>query len=118
MGGWQLVHKAQDLETIYKFHRLLEVAPGGTVSVWSAGMQLLCQHSFGTKRAKSRRCFVNSFFFCLDSGTAHEPPSTLVMMGLQWFVAREMVTKLLDNSGKVSCCPKLCVPSHIYLIIR
>ncbi|XP_046437486.1 lamin Dm0-like [Daphnia pulex] len=71
LGGWQLVHKAQDLETIYKFHRLLEVAPGGTVSVWSA-----------------------------DSGTAHKPPSTLVMMGLQWFVAREMVTQLLDNSGK------------------
>lgn len=40
------------------------------MSVWSAGMQLLCQHSFGTKRAKSRRCcagfcFVYSCFFFL-----------------------------------------------------
>lgn len=57
-------------------------------------------------------------FFCLGSGTAHEPPSTLVMKEQRWFVAKEMVTQLLDSSGEVSCFPKLCVPSHIYLIIR
>ncbi|XP_046437575.1 lamin Dm0-like [Daphnia pulex] len=71
LSGWQLVHKAQETETIYKFHRSLKVAPGGTVSVWSAG-----------------------------SGTAHEPPSTLVMKEQRWFVAREMVTQLLDSSGE------------------
>ncbi|XP_046632521.1 lamin Dm0-like [Daphnia pulicaria] len=71
LSGWQLVHKAQETETIYKFHRSLKVAPGGTVSVWSAG-----------------------------SGTAHEPPSTLVMKEQRWFVAKEMVTQLLDSSGE------------------
>lgn len=37
LSGWQLVHKAQETETIYKFHRSLKVAPGGSVTVWSAG---------------------------------------------------------------------------------
>nr|CAH0099011.1 unnamed protein product [Daphnia galeata] len=71
LNGWQLVHKAQETETIYKFHRSLKVAPGGTVSVWSAG-----------------------------SGATHEPPSTLVMKEQRWFVASEMVTQLLNNNGE------------------
>ena len=37
MSGWQLVHKANETETVYKFHRSLKIAPGATVSVWSAG---------------------------------------------------------------------------------
>ncbi|KAI9555121.1 lamin-like protein [Daphnia sinensis] len=71
LSGWQLVHKAQETETIYKFHRSLKVAPGGSVTVWSAG-----------------------------SGAAHEPPSTLVMKEQRWFVASEMVTQLLNNNGE------------------
>lgn len=41
MSGWQLVHKANETETVYKFHRSLKIAPGASVSVWSAGTFLV-----------------------------------------------------------------------------
>lgn len=71
MSGWQIVHKVNETETVYKFHRSLKLAPGASVSVWSAG-----------------------------TGTAHEPPSTLVMKEQRWFVASEMMTQLVNGTGE------------------
>jgi len=71
LSGWQLVHKANETETIYKFHRSLKVAPAASVTVWSAG-----------------------------TGVTHEPPSALVMKEQRWFVADQMTTLLLNSSGE------------------
>lgn len=43
----------------------------------------------------------SSSCFWLGTGTAHEPPSILVMKEQRWFVASEMVTQLLNNGGEV-----------------
>ena len=40
LGGWQISHKANETETVYKFHRSLKIAPGATVTVYSAGKHL------------------------------------------------------------------------------
>lgn len=71
LSGWQIVHNVNETETVYKFHRTFKLAPGASVSVWSAG-----------------------------TGTAHEPPSTLVMKEQRWFVASEMKTQLMNDSGE------------------
>jgi len=71
LSGWQLVHKANETETVYKFHRSLKMAPGASVTVWSAG-----------------------------TGISHEPPSALVMKEQRWFVADQMTTSLLNSSGE------------------
>lgn len=71
LSGWQLVRKAGDLETVFKFHRSVKVEPKGEVCVWSS-----------------------------DQGKDHEPPSQLVMKGQKWFVADNMVTTLLNSAGE------------------
>ena len=40
LSGWQLVHRANETVTIFKFHRSVKIAPGATVTVWSNGKQL------------------------------------------------------------------------------
>jgi len=70
LGGWHISHKANETETVYKFHRSLKIAPGATVTVFSAG-----------------------------TGVTHEPPATLVMKEQRWFVADRMVTHLFNNDG-------------------
>jgi len=37
LGGWHISHKANETETVYKFHRSLKIAPGASVTVYSAG---------------------------------------------------------------------------------
>ena len=46
MSGWQIVHKVNETETVYKFHRSLKLAPGASVSVWSAGKWRRCRHTY------------------------------------------------------------------------
>ncbi|KAF2904566.1 hypothetical protein ILUMI_01613 [Ignelater luminosus] len=70
IGGWQLVRKAGDLESVYKFHRSLKLEPKSYVTVWSSNL-----------------------------GKDHEPPHSLVMKSQQWFVSDNMTTMLLDSNG-------------------
>ncbi|KAB0791226.1 hypothetical protein PPYR_03026 [Photinus pyralis] len=71
VGGWQILRKAGDMETTHKFHRTVKIEPNGYVTVWSANL-----------------------------GREHEPPTNIVMKSQKWFVADNMVTTLIDNSGE------------------
>ncbi|XP_014219603.1 lamin-C isoform X2 [Copidosoma floridanum] len=71
LSGWQLIRKAGNLETIFKFHRTAKLEPGASVTVWSS-----------------------------DIGVTHEPPTNLVMKSQKWFVADNMTTLLLNNDGE------------------
>ncbi|KAJ4447794.1 hypothetical protein ANN_09802, partial [Periplaneta americana] len=71
LGGWQLVRRAGELETSFKFHRSVKMEPGATITVWSS-----------------------------DSGQTHEPPSNIVLKGQKWFVADTMSTTLLNSTGE------------------
>lgn len=71
LSGWQLVRKAGDAETTFKFHRSVKIDAGGTVTVWSS-----------------------------DAGQTHEPPSNIVMKSQKWFFADNMSTSLLNGSGE------------------
>jgi lamin B len=73
LSGWQLVRRAGDLETSFKFHRSVKIEPGATITVWSS-----------------------------DSGQTHEPPYNIVMKGQKWFVGDSMSTTLFNNAGEVS----------------
>ena len=80
------------------------------MSIWSAGKTFAVLvpscHLF-----THNSC--SSFFFLLGTGTAHEPPSTLVMKEQRWFVASEMVTQLLSSGGEVGPdCSPLVLISH------
>jgi len=71
LSGWQISHKASETETVYKFHRSLKIAPGASVTVYSAG-----------------------------TGVTHDPPASLVMKEQRWCVADRMVTQLLNMDGE------------------
>lgn len=71
LSGWYISHKANETETVYKFHRSLKIAPGASVTVFSAG-----------------------------TGAIHEPPANLVMKEQRWFVADKMVTQLFNMDGE------------------
>ncbi|KDR19813.1 lamin Dm0-like [Zootermopsis nevadensis] len=71
LSGWQLIRRAGDLETSFKFHRSVKIEPGANVTVWSS-----------------------------DLGQTHEPPYNIVMKGQKWFVADSMTTTLLNNTGE------------------
>lgn len=71
IGGWQLVRKSGDNETLFKFHRTVKIEAGQTVTVWSS-----------------------------DSGATHEPPSNIVMKGQRFFVSDNMATRLLNGEGE------------------
>ncbi|XP_037968723.2 lamin Dm0 [Plutella xylostella] len=71
LGGYQIVRKAGDQETVFKFHRTVKLEPGAVATVWSA-----------------------------DVGADHEPPHSLVMKGQKWFVADNISTALLNTDGE------------------
>ncbi|KAJ9584207.1 hypothetical protein L9F63_021442 [Diploptera punctata] len=72
LGGWQVVRRAGDQETTFKFHRSVKLEPGATLTVWSS-----------------------------DSGVTHDPHSSnIVMKGQRWFVSDTMSTILLNNAGE------------------
>lgn len=119
LSGWQLVHKANETETIYKFHRSLKVAPGASVTVWSAGKRPWLDYLFLFVKQRidsmiSLGVFF-SFFQYLKTGTgvSHEPPSTLVMKEQRWFVADQMSTLLLNSDGEVSVIIHLYSPLSV-----
>ncbi|CAF4795428.1 unnamed protein product [Pieris macdunnoughi] len=68
LGGYQIVRKAGDQETLFKFHRTVKLEPGAITTVWSA-----------------------------DVGADHEPPKDIVMKGQKWFVADTFTTVLLNS---------------------
>lgn len=72
IGGWQLVRKSGDNETVFKFHRTVKVDGGQTITVWSS-----------------------------DSGATHEPPANIVMKGQRFFVSDDMSTRLINPDGEV-----------------
>ncbi|XP_070502002.1 lamin Dm0-like [Chironomus tepperi] len=71
IGGWQLVRKSGDNETLFKFHRTVKIEGGQTVTVWSS-----------------------------DSGATHEPPANIVMKGQRFFVSDNMSTRLVNGDGE------------------
>jgi len=72
VGGWQLVRRAGDQETQFKFHRSVKIDAGATITVWSADTQ----------------------------GVTHEPPATIVMNGKKWVVGDNIVTTLFNADGE------------------
>ncbi|XP_041975467.1 lamin Dm0-like [Aricia agestis] len=68
LGGYQIIRKAGDQETVFKFHRTVKLEPGAVATVWSA-----------------------------DVGANHEPPHDIVMKGQKWFVADSFTTTLLNT---------------------
>lgn len=73
IGGWQLVRRCNENETVFKFHRSVKVDAGATVTVWSS-----------------------------DCGAIHEPPTNLVMKSQKFFVGDTMSTHLFNNEAEVS----------------
>ncbi|XP_014356572.2 lamin-C [Papilio machaon] len=67
LGGYQIIRKAGDQETVFKFHRTVKAEPGAVVTVWSA-----------------------------DVGADHDPPRDIVMKGQKWFVADQFTTTLYN----------------------
>lgn len=72
LGGFQIIRKANDQETLFKFHRTVKLEPGAVTTVWSA-----------------------------DAGAEHEPPLNIVMKGQKWFVADNFTTQLLNTDQEV-----------------
>lgn len=71
LSGWQVVRRAGDDETVFKFHRSVKIDADGTVTVWSS-----------------------------DAGQTHEPPTNIVMKSQKWFVADNTSTLLLNSNGE------------------
>lgn len=71
LGGWSVVRKAGDDETLFKFHRSVKVEPNGTVTIWSSD----------------------------QSRETHDPPANIVMKGQKWLVADNMTTTVINNNG-------------------
>lgn len=76
IGGWQLVRRSGENETLFKFHRTVKIDGGQTVTVWSS-----------------------------DIGATHEPPTNIVMKGQRFFVGDNMSTHLLNQDAEVSSLP-------------
>lgn len=72
IGGYQILRKAGDQETTFKFHRTVKLEPGAIATVWSA-----------------------------DAGVDHDPPRDIVMKGQKWFVADTFSTTLLNTDQEV-----------------
>ncbi|XP_050354737.1 lamin-C-like [Nymphalis io] len=68
LGGFQIIRKAGDQETVFKFHRTVKLEPGAIATVWSA-----------------------------DAGIDHDPPRDIVMKGQKWFVGDNFTTTLFNN---------------------
>lgn len=67
-----MVRRANDLETVFKFHRTIKIEAGANICVWS-----------------------------VDCGATHNPPSNIVMKTQKWPVGDNMVTLLISNDGEV-----------------
>lgn len=71
LGGWQVIRRAGEDETQFKFHRSFKLDANGVVTIWSS-----------------------------DQNVEHEPSSgVLVMKGQKWVVADNMATLVLNNNG-------------------
>jgi lamin B len=70
IGGWTVVRKAGEHETLFKFHRSVKVEPNGTVTIWSS-----------------------------DQNKEHDPPTCLVMKGQKWLVSDNMTTTVFNTNG-------------------
>lgn len=70
-GGWQVIRRAGNDETHYKFNRSSKIEAKGTVTVWSS-----------------------------DLNKDHEPPHDLVMKSQRWVVGDNMTTALLNLDGE------------------
>ncbi|KAJ2948129.1 hypothetical protein O0L34_g9928 [Tuta absoluta] len=68
LGGFQVIRKAGEQETVFKFHRTVKLEPGAIATVWSA-----------------------------DVGADHDPPRDIVMKGQKWFVADSFTTQLFNT---------------------
>ena len=73
VGGYQVVRKVGEEETVFKFHRQSKIPSGTIVSIFSS-----------------------------DSDETHDPPTTLVMKNQKWGVGDEINTTLLNIDGEVS----------------
>lgn len=73
VGGWQLIRRAGEQETQFKFHRSVKIEAGATITIWSADTQ----------------------------GVTHEPPATIVMNGKKWVVGDNIITTLFNADGEV-----------------
>lgn len=71
IGGWQVIRKAGDLETVYKFHRSVKLEPNASTTIWSS-----------------------------DQGKDHESPTNLVMKAQKWFVGDNMTTVVVNGNGE------------------
>ncbi|KAK7862761.1 hypothetical protein R5R35_010381 [Gryllus longicercus] len=71
IGGWQVVRRAGDNETTFKFHRSVKIEPGSAITVWSS-----------------------------DAGQVHDPPSNIVMKSQKWVIAESMNTTLINPNGE------------------
>ncbi|XP_066153692.1 lamin Dm0-like [Euwallacea fornicatus] len=71
IGGWQIIRRAGNDETKYKFNRSSKIEAKKTVTIWSS-----------------------------DLNKDHEPPHNLVMKGPRWVVADNMTTTLLNLDGE------------------
>ncbi|XP_054712163.1 lamin Dm0-like [Uloborus diversus] len=71
LGGWQLVRKAGEQESTFKFGRTVIIKPKSHVTIWSS-----------------------------DAGASHNPPTDLVMRGQKWFTSETMSSVLLNNNGE------------------
>ncbi|XP_026465535.1 lamin-C-like [Ctenocephalides felis] len=71
LGGWKLIQKAGNAETVFKFHHTLKLDPGASTTVWSLNEQ---QH--------------------------HEPPNNIVMKGKKWLVNDIIYTSLTNSNGE------------------
>uniref|UniRef100_A0A061QHX5 Putative lamin dm0 n=1 Tax=Cupiennius salei TaxID=6928 RepID=A0A061QHX5_CUPSA len=71
LGGWQLIRKAGDQETIYKFHRSTIIKANSHITVWSS-----------------------------DAEVTHNPPTDYVMRNQKWLTADTMISVLLNNNGE------------------
>ncbi|KAK3892515.1 hypothetical protein Pcinc_003640 [Petrolisthes cinctipes] len=73
IGGFQVIRKAGEAETVYKFHSKAKLPSGESVTIWSC-----------------------------DAEATHEPPTTLVMKNQKWAVADQMTTSLVSTSEPVT----------------
>ncbi|XP_030025126.2 LOW QUALITY PROTEIN: lamin-C [Manduca sexta] len=78
LGGFQIMRKAGEQETLFKFHRTVKLEPGAVTTVWSA-----------------------------DSGATNDPPRDIVMKGQKWFVADTFTTALLNTEQEIVAMSKL-----------
>ncbi|XP_014250523.1 lamin Dm0 [Cimex lectularius] len=71
LSGWQVVRKAGNDSSTFKFHRTVKIEPGAVITIWSSG-----------------------------SSHDHDPPSHLVMKTQRWVVSDNMATSVINPDGE------------------